>query len=71
MGIYGGGRRIITELGANEMPYGLALRHNNVYWTDWKKYVVQVFINVKNNTNNIIKFSYDPNQRSFFYISSI
>ena len=52
MGIYGGGRRIITELGANEMPYGLALRHNNVYWTDWKKYVVQVFINVKNNTNN-------------------
>jgi len=36
MGIYGGGRRIITELGANEMPYGLALRHNNVYWTDWK-----------------------------------
>ena len=44
MGIYGGGRRIITELGANEMPYGLALRHNNVYWTDWKKYVVQVLL---------------------------
>ena len=54
MGIYGGGRRIITELGANEMPYGLALRHNNVYWTDWKKYVVQVFLNVKNNINNKI-----------------
>ena len=44
MGIYGGGRRIITELGANEMPYGLALRHSNVYWTDWKKYVVLVLL---------------------------
>ena len=39
MGIYGGNRKVITELGANEMPYGLTLRHNNVYWTDWKKYV--------------------------------
>ena len=69
MGIYGRGRRIITELGANEMPYGLALRHNNVYWTDWKKYVFQVLFMWKMNTN--IKFGYDPNQRSFFYLSSI
>ena len=46
MGIYGGGRRIITELGANEMPYGLALRHNNVYWTDWKKYVINLLTNL-------------------------
>ena len=46
MGIYGGGRRIITELGANEMPYGLALRHNNVYWTDWKKYEINLVTNL-------------------------
>ena len=37
IGVYGSGRRVITELGANEMPYGLTLRHNNIYWTDWKK----------------------------------
>ena len=37
IGIYGGGRRIITELGANEMPYGLTLKDTSVYWTDWKK----------------------------------
>ena len=37
IGIYGGGRRIITEMGANEMPYGLTLKDTSVYWTDWKK----------------------------------
>ena len=37
IGIYGGGRRIITELEANEMPYGLTLKDTSVYWTDWKK----------------------------------
>ena len=58
MGIYGGGRRIITELGANEMPYGLALRHNNVYWTDWKKYVINLLTNLYLENNKIHFFYY-------------
>ena len=71
MGIYGGGRRIITELGANEMPYGLALRHSNVYWTDWKKYVVQVLLSRKINYDNMLNFVKILINDHFIYIINL
>ena len=37
MGIYGGGRHTIVQMGANEMPYGLTLTQTDIYWTDWRK----------------------------------
>jgi hypothetical protein len=27
----------IIELSTSELPYGLTLTQNKIYWTDWKK----------------------------------
>ena len=37
IGVNGGGRRTIIELPKGEIPYGITITENNIFWTDWKK----------------------------------
>ena len=37
IGVNGGGRRTIIELPNGEIPYGITITENNIFWTDWKK----------------------------------
>ena len=36
IGINLSNRHPIVEMSSNEMPYGLALTENKIFWTDWK-----------------------------------